>query len=287
MAHNPPKMPTTPLSLALIQLWIANPALPWSNSVWQSITHVPGDPWAYDHSRGVTHVAEWTVGEAQAVEAFVKNCKTAEDPAEHYAVKGKDDDHEGRSLWNAWVKTSWAKWNINKLVDRILEESGCEPHAVMARLKCKTMDDFPTMEAAQVKHIVSVNLADVLFGDDAFTDGTFIVSSIMTFITTVLVLSWSRHRKAIKRQADSIEKKAQEVDELWLAMTTANSMPTLVSIRAYLKKLESLVTLISLFKDQEKAEKLNARREQVNAMLAAAKKRPVKAESIASRQMIL
>lgn len=149
------------------------------------------------------------------------------------------------------------------------------------------------MEAAQVKHVVSINLADVLFGDDAFTDGTFIVSSIMTFITTVLVLSWSRHRKTIKRQADGIEKKAREVDELWLgkrcrigpnhsaAMTAANSTPTLVSIRAYLKKLESLVTLISLFKDQEKAEKLNARREQVNAMLAAIKKRPVKVESIA------
>jgi hypothetical protein len=224
-------MPTTPLSLALIQLWIANPALPWSNPVWQSLTHVPGDPWAC--GGGLTHVAEWTVGKAQAVEAFMNNCKTAEDPAEHYAVKGKDDDHEGRSLWNAWVKTSWAKWNINKLVDRILEESGCEPHNVMARLKCKTMDDvsrvlirlshnmlnpctqFPTMEAAQVKHVVSINLADILFGDDAFTDGTFIVPSIMTFITTVLVLTWSRYRKAIKRQANSIEKKSQEVDELW------------------------------------------------------------------------
>ncbi|KAG2348256.1 hypothetical protein BDR05DRAFT_1056189 [Suillus weaverae] len=280
-------MPTTPLSLALIQLWIADPTLPWSNPVWQSLTHVPGDPWAYDHGRGVTHVTEWTVGKAQAVEAFMNNCKAAEDPAEHYAVKRKDDDHDGRSLWNAWVKTSWAKWNINKLVDRILEESGCEPHDAMARMKCKIADDFPTMEAAQVKHVVSVTLADALFGDDAFTDGSFVVPSIMTFITTVLVLTWSRYRKVIKRQTDSIEKKAQEVEEQWLALTAANSKPTLVSIRAYLKKLESLITLISVFKDQEMAENFNARREQVNAMLAAAKKYPIKAESITSRQMIL
>jgi hypothetical protein len=62
-------------------------------------------------------------------------------------------------------------------------------------------------------------------------------------------------------------------------MTAVNSKPTLVSIRAYLKKLESLVTLISVFKDQELAEKLNARRDQVDAMLAAAKKHPIKAES--------
>lgn len=126
-------MPTTPLSFALIQLWIADPALPWSNPVWQSLTHIPGDPWAYDRGRSVTQVAEWTVDKAQAVEAFMNNCRIAENPTE-YAAKGKDKVHEGRTAWNAWVKTSWAKWNINKLVDCILEESGCEPHVVMARL---------------------------------------------------------------------------------------------------------------------------------------------------------
>lgn len=88
-----------------------------------------------------TNVAEWTVAKAQAVETFMNNCKTAEDPAEHYAVKWKDNDHEGRSAWNAWVKTSWVKWKINKLVDHILQESGCEPHDVMARMNCKTADD--------------------------------------------------------------------------------------------------------------------------------------------------
>ncbi|KAG1862704.1 hypothetical protein F4604DRAFT_1786171 [Suillus subluteus] len=273
-------MPTTPLSFALIQLWIADPALPWSNPVWQSLTRIPGDPWAYDHGRGVTHVAEWTVDTAQAVEAFMNKCRAAEDPAEH-AVKGKDKDHEGRTAWNAWVKTSWAKWNINKLVDCILEESGCEPHVVMARLKCKITDDFPTMEAAQLKHAIAVKLADALFGDDAFTDGTFIVPSIMTFITALLVLSWSRHRKVIKRQVDSIEKKGQEVEEQWLVMTAANSKLTLVSIRAYLKKVESLVALVSLFNDQEMIENLIARREQVNAMLTAAEKYPIEAESMA------
>ncbi|KAG2128852.1 hypothetical protein BD769DRAFT_1456880 [Suillus cothurnatus] len=280
-------MPTTPLSLALVELWIANPALPWSNPVWQSLTHIPGVPWAYDRGRGVTCVAEWTVDKAQAVEAFMNNCRTAEDPAEHFAAKGKDDDHEGRSAWNAWVKTSWVKWNINKLMDCIFEESGCEPHVVMARLKCKISDDFPRMEAAQVKHVVSIKLADALFGDDAFTDGTFIVSSIMTFITALLVLTWTRYRKVIKRQVDSIHKKFQEVEDQWPAMTAPDSKPTLVSIRAYLKKLDSLVTLISAFKDQKMAENINARREQVNAILAADKKGPIKAESIASQQMIM
>jgi hypothetical protein len=138
-------MPTTPLSLALVELWIADPALPWSNPVWQSLTHIPGVPWAYDRGRGVTLVAEWTVDKAQAVEAFMNNCRTAQDPAEHFAAKGKDNDHEGRSAWNAWVKTSWVKWNINKLMDCIFEESGCEPHVVMARLKCKISDDVSYM----------------------------------------------------------------------------------------------------------------------------------------------
>ncbi|KAG2040339.1 hypothetical protein BDR03DRAFT_1090086 [Suillus americanus] len=241
-------MPTTPLSFALIQLWIADPALPWSNPVWQSLTHIPGDPWAYDRGRSVTQVAEWTVDKAQAVEAFMNNCRIAENPTE-YAAKGKDKVHEGRTAWNAWVKTSWAKWNINKL--------------------CKITDDFPTMEAAQLKHAMSVKLADTLFGDDAFTDATFIVPSIMTSITAF------------------IEKNGQEVEEQWLVMTAANSKLTLVSIRAYLKKLESLVALISLFNDQEMVENLNARREQVNAILSAAKKYPIEAESTAFRQMIL
>jgi hypothetical protein len=88
-----------------------------------------------------THVAGWTVGKARAIEVFMKNCKLAEDPAEHYASKRKDNDYEGRSSWNAWVKISWAKWKINKLVDNVLRENGCDPHEVMARLDCKTADE--------------------------------------------------------------------------------------------------------------------------------------------------
>ncbi|KAG2063389.1 hypothetical protein BDR04DRAFT_1163790, partial [Suillus decipiens] len=243
-------------------------------------------PWAYDHGEDVTAAARyhdvtgWTVGKAQAVKAFVNNCKTAEEPAEHYALKRQDNDHEGRCLWNAWVKTSWAKWNINKLVDEIFDESGCAPHNVMVRLNCKIADDFPTMEAAQVKQIVSIKLADVLFGDDAFTDGSFLALPIATFVSTVLVSTWSRYRKAIKRQANSIDKKTKEVEEQWLVITAANAKPTMASIRTYLKKLETLVTLLSVFKDQKTAKNLDARREQVDAMLAAAKKDPAKAESI-------
>jgi hypothetical protein len=63
-------------------------------------------------------------------------------------------------------------------------------------------------------------------------------------------------------------------------MTGGNAKPTLASIRTYLKKLESLVRLLTLFKDEETAEKLDERREQVNAMVAAAKKDPTKTESI-------
>ncbi|KAG1779882.1 P-loop containing nucleoside triphosphate hydrolase protein [Suillus placidus] len=279
-------MPTISYPLALIQLWITDPELPWSNPVWQSVTHVHSEPWAYEHGRDVTAAAShhdvtgWTVGKAQAVETFVNNCKMAEDPAEHYAIRRQDNDHEGRCLWNTWVKTSWAKWNINKLVDDIFEDSGCAPHSVMARLNCRTADDFPTMEAAQVKQIISIKLADVLFGDDAFTDGSFLVPPIMTFVSTVLVSTWSRYRKVIKRQANSIDKKTKDVEEQWLVITTANAKLTTASIRTYLKKLETLVTLLSVFKDKETAKNLDARREQVNAMLAAVKKDPTNAELI-------
>lgn len=55
----------------------------------------------------------------------------------------------------------------------------------------------------------------------------------------------------------------------------------MASIRTYLKKLESLVTLLSVFKDQETVKNLEACREQVNAMLAAAKKDLTKAKPIA------
>lgn len=40
-------------------------------------------------------------------------------------------------------------------------------------------------------------------------------------------------------------------------MTGANGKPTLANIRTYLKKLKSLVTLLSLFKDEETVEKLD------------------------------
>jgi hypothetical protein len=198
-----------------------------------------------------THVADWTVGKAQAIEVFMSNCKTARDPAEHYTSKNKDNDYEGRSSWNAWVKTSWAKWKINKLIDNILQENGCEPHEVMARLNCKTADEvsrllihlscnmihpftqFLMMDAAQVKQAASIILADALFGDDAFTDGSFVVASVMTFTTTVLVLTWGRYRKVIKRQANSISKKTQEAEEQWLGklcgLTTHGSGLTLLT----------------------------------------------------------
>lgn len=71
------------------------------------------------------------------------------------------------------------------------------------------------MEAAQIKHVVSIKLADALFGDDAFTDGSFLVAPIMTFVTTLLASTWSRYRKVLKRQATSIDKKTREVEEEW------------------------------------------------------------------------
>jgi hypothetical protein len=72
------------------------------------------------------------------------------------------------------------------------------------------------LEAAQVKQVAADKLADALFSDDAFTDGSFLDPSIMTFVTALLVLMWSRYRKVIKRQCTSIEKKTQEAEEQWL-----------------------------------------------------------------------
>ncbi|KAG2359170.1 P-loop containing nucleoside triphosphate hydrolase protein [Suillus spraguei] len=265
-------MPTTSYALALIQLWIANPALPWSSHAWQSLTHIQGNPWEYNRAdaTAATHVAEWTVGKAQAVEAFLNNCQTAEDPAEHYSVKRKDNDYEGRSAWNAWVKKSWAKWNINKLLDNILKENGCEPHDAMARAKCKTPDDFPTLEEAQVKQVTANKLADALFGDDAFTDGSFLEPSVMNFVNVLLVLTWSR-----------------EVEEQWLGKPASHDWgkcKTHIGQHPHLPEETRISShTLSLFKDEETVEKLDARRKQVNAMLAAAKKDKdsTKAESIA------
>jgi hypothetical protein len=72
------------------------------------------------------------------------------------------------------------------------------------------------LEAAQVKQVAADKLADALFSDDAFTDGSFLDPSIMTFVTTLLVLTWSRYWKVIKRQCTSIKKKTQEAEEQWL-----------------------------------------------------------------------
>ncbi|KAG2087837.1 hypothetical protein BD769DRAFT_1372784, partial [Suillus cothurnatus] len=160
-----------------------------------------------------------------------------------------------------WVKTSWAKWKINTLVNNILQESGCKPHDVMARLNCTSAD----------VHVVAIKLADTLFADNAFTDGSFLVAPIMAFVTTLLASTWSRYRKVLKRQATSIDKKTREPQM---------QKPTIASIRTYLKKLEALVTLLSMFKDQETVKNLSSRHEQVNTMLATAKKDPTKAELV-------
>jgi hypothetical protein len=71
------------------------------------------------------------------------------------------------------------------------------------------------MEAAQIKQVVAIKLADALFGDDAFTEGSFLTAPIMAFVTALLVSTWNRYRKVLKRQATSINKKTREVEEEW------------------------------------------------------------------------
>ncbi|KAG2045712.1 hypothetical protein BDR06DRAFT_1015378 [Suillus hirtellus] len=270
-------MPSTSLQLALIALWVAKPDLLWLNATWQTLTGINGEPWMHDHETDLqahsTFVDEWTVAQARAVQKFMTNCQARKDSLVQYYAQRNDDDADGRTLWNKWVKEHWAKtWKLNAIIDDVFAQENCSPHEVLVRHGITNQQEFPLLREAQVEMAVSKKLSFTLFGDDAFTSGDFLCTPIATFITHVIVITWNRYRKTVKRQRSDLANKARDVEEQWNKIAGPDARPTMAHLRGYMRRVESYVKLLSLFKDPESLQKMEERRQCLVAMLATAKR---------------
>lgn len=131
-------MPSSSLQLALIELWVAKPALLWLNTTWQSLTGIAGEPWDFDSDADLearaTNVEEWTVAQAKTVKDFMVSYKeTPGTDGCHVDSKGRLHS-DGRQLWNKWIKEHWCNtWKVNKIIDQVFYREGCSPHTVLAR----------------------------------------------------------------------------------------------------------------------------------------------------------
>ncbi|KAG2045912.1 hypothetical protein BDR06DRAFT_900013 [Suillus hirtellus] len=162
----------------------------------------------------------------------------------------EDNAHAaGRAVWNTWIKEQWCKkWKINRIIDKIFEEEGCTPHAVLARHDITDPAQLPTLKEAQVEIAVSKRLAFALFGDQAFASGDFLDTAIAIFISDVscTLIEWLN---------------------MFAEMTATDARPTMQILRGYIRRVESYVKILSLFKDKESLRKMDERRGLLTTML--------------------
>ncbi|KAG2343746.1 hypothetical protein BDR05DRAFT_883628 [Suillus weaverae] len=246
-------MPSSSLQLALIALWVAKPSLLWLNTAWQSLTGIAGEPWDYDPDDDMEarakNVEEWTVAQAKAVKEYMANCKARPGTSGLHFNRQDNAHADGRAIWNMWIKEHWLKtWKVNRTIDQVFDQEGCSPHTVLARHAITDPAQLPTLKEAQVEAAVSKKLAFAMFGDEAFASGDFLETAIATFISVVIALTWK--------------------------MTAPDARPTMAILRGYIRRVESYVKILSLFKDGESIRKMDERRELLTTMLAAATRNP-------------
>ncbi|KAG2063373.1 hypothetical protein BDR04DRAFT_1038198 [Suillus decipiens] len=253
-------MPSLSLQLALIALWISKPSSLWLNTAWQSLTGIAGEPWDYasdaDMGARATNVEEWTVAQAKAVKEYMVNCKTRPELLRSNSYRPNDVHADGRTMWNAWIKEHWFRtWKVNRIIDEVFDQEGCSPHTVLARHSITDPAQLPTLNEAQVEIAVSKKLAFAMFGDDAFASGDFLDTAIATFISVAM-------------------------EDKWNEITTTCAPPTMAILRGYIRRVESYVKILSLFKDEESLRKMNERHGLLTTMLAAATRNSGMAEDV-------
>ncbi|KAG2365352.1 P-loop containing nucleoside triphosphate hydrolase protein [Suillus spraguei] len=177
------------------------------------------------------------------------NCKARPELLGSYSDRQKDAHANGRMIWNAWIKEQWFKtWKINRIIDQVFDQEGCSPHTVLARHSITDPAQLPTLKEAQVEIAVSKKLGFALFGDNAFASGDFLDTAIATF---------------------GLTQHGLQLIILFTEMTTTHARPTMTMLRGYIRRVESYVKILSIFKDEESLRKMDERRRVLTTMLAA------------------
>ncbi|KAG6371774.1 hypothetical protein JVT61DRAFT_9129 [Boletus reticuloceps] len=267
-------MPTLSISAALLILGNTE-GLPWRSDTWQSLTKVTGVPWetAPDTPANVTamHVKEWTVEIAQSVEAYAKSLwsKKGKTQLQYSSRAYTDNDAEGRRHWNDWVQKSARTWKLNQIIDDVFKNVKLSPHESMARNKKK---ELPTIEQGQVIENVRLPLALALLGDAAFhTDSLFLLEGVRNFLDDVIIQTWHRYRKGLKRELKTIETNRTELQDAWKDISSPECKMPIHRLKVYLERVRKQLTLLQQFEDEASTTEVNEMQTKLMALLAEAK----------------
>jgi len=145
---------------------------------------------------------------------------------------------------------------------------------------------LPTREDANIDSHISAIATD-LFGVDALVNpanANRIKLKVRRFTSELVTHLWNGYRKTINREFTKIETERKNLEDAWkgtekyilfssildkLCPTALQNNPTAVQIRAYLRKMDKLVTLLGKYRDTDSLNLLEEQRIQLQGMMAA------------------
>jgi hypothetical protein len=200
---------------------------PWSWPVWQKQTGEDHSPFSPDFKDD----SVWDLAEdSQAIWTYINNFWALPDSDQiNYTQRScSDNDKNGRVPWLDWVNKYWGDWKVNNTIEKTLTECGLDPYSVMKQLKVAKVStllsffiplfkphQLPDLNSSQV-NLTYPNLAEALFGQDAFTaDPVCLKEPIRHFIDSLMITHWARVRKWIIGKRKRIRLLKEKVESSW------------------------------------------------------------------------
>ncbi|KAG8220406.1 hypothetical protein J3R82DRAFT_3389 [Butyriboletus roseoflavus] len=136
----------------------------------------------------------------------------------------------------------------------------------------KVAIQLPSLDDAQVTHIITMPLAHALLGESAYRDEdvNFLKMEVKQFIDVLIVQTWHRYWKGLSRESKQLEKDELALQEEWLAIMQEGATPGVKMIKAYLSRLRRVLTIHACYQDQKSIEELKTQQKTLEVMLAAA-----------------
>ncbi|KAL6303062.1 hypothetical protein BKA93DRAFT_826945 [Sparassis latifolia] len=198
---------------ALLDLFGAEKDL-WTWTTWTTLIQVDHPPWSPEAKENPPE--GWDENKALAVRAFTqKYFNTNAKARMNFMKKQADDYSEGRNMWIEWATDTYCMCKMNDVVDAVLVEQQYDPLSIMRILNISTLPpstDVSLEDCCQV-------MAYKLFGMPSFYSNHMLRKSAKDFVLTMLIHSWERRAKVVKRDQMVIKKKRAEVDQLWKEMS--------------------------------------------------------------------
>jgi len=213
-------MPTHTAASALISFHAYNGA-PWCWPRWQEITGVKHGLFPTDDAQ---LPKGWTRREAQEIQSyFYQYHQLSPDERIKFSVNSSSGQVvPGRSKWNSWVNSNWAKWGIHNSIVTILHDAGCYPLTIAATEG--SGDVWP--DAGTYIPIILDDVALQLFGEEAFSGSDRLPFLLRRPTTSIIQRSWATIRVRFNRDKARLPEIEQAAVEAFNSMSIRSLSPT-------------------------------------------------------------